>query len=73
MDKFFSQTKCSRCGSELNTRIMSRFNEDVICMACADAEKKHPRYKEAMEAEHAQVLGGNYNYPGLFAGKKYPF
>jgi len=52
---------------------MSRFNEDVICMDCVAKEKRHPKYKEAMEAEHAQVLGGNYNYPGLFAGQKYPF
>ena len=72
-DKFLSQKTCSRCGGEIDVRIMSMFNEDVICMDCSGKEKQHPRYKEAMEAEHAQELGGNCNYPGLFAGQKYPF
>ena len=73
LDKFLSQKICSRCGGELTIRIMSRFNEDVICMDCSDKEKQHPRYKDAMETEHEQVRGGHYNHPGLFAGQKYPF
>jgi hypothetical protein len=48
-------------------------NEDVLCMDCLEVEKTHLRYKEAVEAELEQVKAGNYDYPGLFAGKKYPF
>lgn len=72
-DTFLTQERCSRCGSPLNIRTMSRMNEDIICMDCAEAEKSHPRYQEASEAELEQVRAGNYNYPGLFAGRKYPF
>ena len=72
-DTFLSQEKCSRCGAPLTTRMMSRMNEDVLCMACAEEEKKHPRYPEAARAELEQVKAGNYNYPGLFAGRRYPF
>lgn len=73
MDIFFSQNTCSRCGKDLDIRIMSKLNEDVLCITCADAEKKHLRYSEAVDAELAQVKVGNYNYPGLLAGQKYPF
>lgn len=72
-DTFFAQTNCSRCGKELTTRIMSKMNEEVICLDCAEAERKHSLHKEAVEAELAEVKAGNYNYPGLFAGQKYPF
>lgn len=72
-DKFLSQEKCSRCGSPLTIRILSRMNEEILCLHCAEAEKAHPRYQEAVEAELEQVKAENYNYPGLFAGKKYPF
>lgn len=27
----------------------------------------------AAQVEYQQVKAGNYNYPGLFAGKRYPF
>lgn len=72
-DKFLRRGFCSRCGGPLNIRTMSRMNEDVLCMDCVEAEKSHPRYQEATEAELEQVRAGNYNYPGLFAGMKYPF
>ena len=44
---------------------MSMFNEDEICMTCKDAEKKHPAYEQAREAERQQVLKGHYNYQGI--------
>jgi|GEM_PF-1035815 len=72
-DTFFAETNCQRCGKELKVRIMSKMNEDVICPECAEAEKKHPLYEVAGRAELAEVKAGNYNYPGLFAGQKYPF
>ena len=73
MDKFLSQETCSRCGGGLNVRVMSMFNEEVICVNCKDEERKHPRYKEALSEELAHLRRGNCNYPGLFAGQKYPF
>lgn len=73
MDKFFTQKTCSRCHKELTSRIMSRFNEDVICIDCSEKEKEHPLYKDAVEAELAEVKLGNYNYKGLFSGQRYPF
>jgi hypothetical protein len=41
------------------------FNTDVICLECKDKETKHPRYKEAQEAERKAVLNGNFNFPGI--------
>lgn len=73
MDNFLNQNNCSRCGKELAARFLSRMNQDVLCMECLEEEKTHPRYKEAQEEELKQVKAGNYNYPGLFAGRKYPF
>ena len=49
----------------MTTHIMSRFNTDVICMECHRREQAHPKYKEAVEAEHNEVLRGNYNYTGI--------
>ena len=73
INQFLSQEKCSRCEGLLTIRTMSKMNEDILCMDCAEAEKAHPRYQEAADAEIEQIIAGNYNYPGLFAGKKYPF
>ena len=46
-------------------RTMSRFNTDCLCLACAEAEKYHPRYREAVEAELAEIRKGNYNFKGI--------
>jgi len=46
---------------------MSRFNEDVLCMDCADAEKKDPEYQKAVEAELQAMCGGDYNFKGIRA------
>jgi hypothetical protein len=44
---------------------MSRFNTDILCMACIDEEKEAPGYKAAAESELEQVKQRNYNYPGV--------
>lgn len=62
--------KCARCGNETNVHIMSMFNLDEICMECKEKERKHPRYREAVEADREEVLKGNYNYQGLLFGEK---
>ena len=54
-DKFFSQTHCDRCNTELISRTRSWFTTETICLICADKEvviKKDLRsrgIKDAME------------------------
>lgn len=64
-DPFFSKTHCDRCGKPLVCRTMSMYNEDCICIECADAERKRPDYGKAVEADRAAVMAGNYNYKGI--------
>lgn len=66
MDDFFKKKFCDRCGKELKVRIMSMFNEDVICMECKEKETNHPKYKEALEADHNEIKKGNYNFKGIW-------
>lgn len=71
MDKFFTQKTCDRCGGSLEDgRIMSMLNTDCLCLNCKNKEKQHPQYKEAAEAELAEVRQGNYNYQGLLKEQK---
>ena len=56
---------CERCGKQTNTHTMSMFNMENICMECKDKERKHPKYREAQEAERQAVRNGNYNFPGI--------
>ncbi len=66
MDTFFTQEFCDRCAGSLeNGRIMSMFNNDCICMKCKDKEKEHPKYKDAQDADHAEIVKGNYNFAGI--------
>lgn len=65
--------KCDRCQKEMDSFTMSWMNKDHICAECAEVEKTHPRFAEAKEIENREVLKGNYKYPGLFDGQKYPF
>tara|TARA_R100001463_G_scaffold53063_1_gene104005 strand:+ start:3179 stop:3301 length:123 start_codon:yes stop_codon:yes gene_type:complete len=34
-------------------------------MECKDKERKHPKFKEAQDAEHQAVKNGNYNFGGI--------
>ena len=66
MDRFFTQNNCDRCRGELTGgRTMSMFNEDCICMECARKERERPDYKDAVEADHAEIKRGNYNFKGI--------
>ena len=65
-DNFFKVQKCGRCGGSLDGgRTMSRFNTACLCMRCAEAERKHPDYGKAVEAELAEIRKGNYNFKGI--------
>lgn len=65
-DKFFTQKYCDRCGGSLEKgRIMSMYNEDCICLECKEKEQKRSDYKQAQDAELAEVKKGNYNFKGI--------
>ena len=56
MDDFFKKTRCDRCGGSLDGgRTMSMFNEQTICMACKEKERKRSDYREAVEADNATI------------------
>ena len=47
------------------TLTMSRFNTQMVCIACINAERAHPDYPAAEAAELASVRAGNYNFEGV--------
>lgn len=66
MDSFFSKKNCDRCRGSLDKgRIMSMFNEQVVCIACSEKEKNDPDYQKAAEADIAEIRKGNYNFKGI--------
>ena len=65
-DRFFTLTKCDRCGASLEGgRIMSIFNTDCICMDCHRKERALPEFKQATDAEIAEIRRRNYNFKGI--------
>jgi hypothetical protein len=56
---------CSRCNAELRSSIMSKFNDEIICLDCKADEREAPGYKAASEAEIEAVRSGNRNFPGV--------
>ena len=62
---------CDRCHQPTNgITTMSMFNQEVICIPCKDKEKNEPGYAAAVEADHAAIRQGNYNFPGVGRTKK---
>jgi recombinational DNA repair protein (RecF pathway) len=57
--------ECARCPAKLGPSVMSFFNEDILCLACAEEEKGCPNYAAARAAEEAAVAAGNTNFPGV--------
>lgn len=67
MDTFFTQPNCDRCHKSLkNGRMMSMFNTDCLCLDCIEAERQCPDYRQAVEADHAEIRKGNYNFEGIW-------
>lgn len=56
---------CDRCCCKTNFTTMSYFTTASICMDCDKKEREHPRFKEAQDAEMAQIRQGNYNFKGI--------
>ena len=66
MDDFFKKTRCDRCHGSLDGgRIMSMYNEQTICMDCYEKERQREDYRKAVEADHAEIRKGNYNFKGI--------
>lgn len=57
--------RCDRCYKPVKALRMSMFNTDMCCQACLTKERQHPKYKEACEAERAEVASGNMNFEGI--------
>jgi hypothetical protein len=57
--------RCARCGVKTDTTIMSKFNEDILCLDCEDVERRHPKYPEAVRAEAEAVRDGDDFFPGI--------
>lgn len=65
-DQFFTKTSCDRCGESLaGGRTMSIYNEETICLKCAEAERKRPDYEAARSAEIAACKRGDFNFKGV--------
>jgi recombinational DNA repair protein (RecF pathway) len=65
-DRFFTLTNCERCGATLaDGRIMSMYSTECICLKCKEAERKRKDYREATEADHAEIAKGNFNFKGI--------
>ena len=58
-------TRCDRCSTDVDVTTMSYFNEEIICMDCDEKERKHPKFKEALEADQEAVRKGDFNFPGI--------
>ena len=70
-DRFFEVENCDRCGKPLNgCRIQSMYNHDVLCMDCKDKETQREDYSKAVEADHAEIKRGNYNFAGIGLKKR---
>lgn len=66
MDKYFPQPYCDRCGKSLkNGRMMSMFNEANLCLDCIEVERKRSDYHQTIEADHAEIRKGNFNFKGI--------
>ena len=56
---------CHRCGAKTNTFTMSMYNLQLICMQCKSAETRRDDYDKAVQADHAEIKKGNYNFKGI--------
>lgn len=56
---------CDRCGKQTGFSTGSYFNTDQICMECDEAERNHPDFEKARDAELKEVQRGNFGYRGI--------
>lgn len=58
-------TRCDRCSNPTNSTKVSWFNTETLCVDCQRQEEAHPDYRYAKDVEHAAVVKGNFNFPGI--------
>ena len=58
-DPFFTKRSCDRCGGQLDTRIMSWFNEDCLCGQCyyKEAQLKNQLRKQGEDVGKLEGCG----------------
>lgn len=57
-----NKQRCDRCYKEMVVHIMSRLNQQEICMDCAEKERSHPNYEKALDEERQAIKNGNFNH-----------
>jgi len=57
--------RCHRCGEETSMHIMSMYSTALICMECKDKEDGRSDYKDAVDADVAEIKKGNFNFKGI--------
>lgn len=56
---------CDRCRSTMSVYRVSWFDTARICPDCQSEEEAHPDYRYAKDVEHAAVVAGDTNFPGV--------
>ncbi len=57
--------RCQQCSGESIVHIMSMYSTRLICMECKDEETKRSDYKDAVDADVAEIKKGNFNFKGI--------
>ena len=57
--------RCERCGQETAMYCISRFDMKRICFGCDARERKHPKYRQAIEAERQACKRGEPAFQGI--------
>ena len=45
--------------------LVDMFDVSLICMDCYDAERHHPKYQKARDAEYVALESGDRNFKGI--------
>lgn len=57
--------RCDRCNEVTDTTTGSYFDLAMICPACEQRERKHPRFKDAVAAENKALSHGDWKFKGI--------
>jgi len=57
--------QCQQCFEETSAYIMSMYSTTLICMECKDKEERRSDYKDAVDADIAEIKKGNLNFEGI--------
>ena len=57
--------RCHLCFEKSSAYMMSMYSTILICMECKDKEMRRDDYKEAVDADNAEIKKGNFNFEGI--------